>query len=156
MVFSFWRTTGSGIGQQDGVAIALRHLAAIGAGQLGRRGKQDIGLGKHFAAVELVEVVEAARHLARQLDMRRLVLADGHILRLVQQNVGRHQQRIAEKAVGGQILAGQILLHLLVAGHALEPAERSDHAEQQLQFGMLQNMALQKEHGFAGSSPAAR
>ena len=89
-----------GIAQQDGVAVALRHLAAIGAGQLGRGREQDLGLGQHFAAVELVELVEAPRHFARQLHVRLLVLANGHILRLVEQNVRRHQHRIAEKSVG--------------------------------------------------------
>ena len=77
--------------------------------------------------------------------MSLLVLAHGNELRLVEQNVRRHQDRIAEKAVCGQVLVGEIFLHLLVAGHALEPAERRNHAEIQWQFEMLLHLALHKD-----------
>jgi hypothetical protein len=51
-----------------------------------------------------VQVIEAARDLARELDVRHLVLAHRHLVGAVDQDVGRLQQRIAEKAVGRQIL----------------------------------------------------
>ena len=41
--------------------------------------------------------VEAARDLARQLEVLRLVLADRHLARLVEQDVGRLQHRIGEQ-----------------------------------------------------------
>lgn len=52
-----------------------------------------------------VEIVEAARDLARHFDVRHLVFADRHQRRAIQQNVRRHQHRIAEKAVRGQVLS---------------------------------------------------
>ena len=39
-----------GVGEQDGVVVALGHLAAIGAGQLGRGRQQDFRLGQKLFA----------------------------------------------------------------------------------------------------------
>jgi hypothetical protein len=35
-----------GVAEQDGVAVALGHLAAVGAGEFGRGGEQDLGSGR--------------------------------------------------------------------------------------------------------------
>ena len=64
--------------------------------------------------------------------MRDLVLSDGHEIGLIDQNVGGLQQWVAEESIGGEVFAGDVLLLLFVGGHALEPAERSDHREQQV------------------------
>jgi hypothetical protein len=56
-----------------------------------------------------VQVVEAARDLARDLDVRRLVLADRHERGAVDQDVGGLQQRVAEEAVGREIAVLQLL-----------------------------------------------
>ena len=68
-------------------------------------------------------MVEAARDLARDLDVRHLILAHRHVLSPVEQDVGRLQQRIAEKSVGGEILVRELRLLILVGGNALQPAE---------------------------------
>ncbi len=44
-------------------------------------------------------------------------------------------------------LLGQVFLHLLVAGDALEPAEGRDHAQKQRQFGVLRDAALLEKDG---------
>ncbi len=59
------------------------------------------------ARLAAVEVIEAARDLARELDVRHLILAHRHLVGAVDQDVGRLQQRIAEETVGGQILVGR-------------------------------------------------
>ncbi len=69
------------------------------------------------------------------------------------QNVGGHQHRVAEESVGRQVLVGEVLLHLLVAGHALQPAQRRAHAQKQRQLGVLQHAALQKQHALCRVEP---
>ena len=82
-----------------GVARRLELLRALLAELLERRACTtlvEVGLAA-------VEVVEAARDLARDLDVRRLVDADRHVRGLVDQDVGRLQERIAEEAVGREV-----------------------------------------------------
>ena len=97
--------------QVDRVAVGLRHLAAVGARHARGRGEQRLRLREDRA----VEVVEAAHDLARQLDVRGLVLPHRHRVRLVDHDVRALQQRIAEEAVGGEVLLRELLLLLLVA-----------------------------------------
>src|SRR5580698_8801585 len=68
----FLADLGLGIGEQNGVAVALRHLAAIGTGELGRGREQHFGLGQNFVVAEFVELVETPRHFPRELDVRHL------------------------------------------------------------------------------------
>src|SRR5580765_639620 len=61
------------IRQVDGVAEALAHLlVAVEPGQAGERREQRLRLDEHVAE----EVVETPDHLARQLEVRHLILAD--------------------------------------------------------------------------------
>ena len=69
--------------------------------------------------------------------MRDLVGADGDEVGLVDQDVGGLEERIAEEAVGVQVLLGELGLLVFVGGHALEPAEGREHAEEQREFGVL-------------------
>ena len=89
------------------------------------------------AGLAPVDVVEAPRDLAGELDMRHLVLADRHLVGVVDEDVRALQQRVAEEPVGGQVALAQLLLLVLVARHALQPAERRHHGQQQVQLGML-------------------
>ena len=52
-------------------------------------------------------------------------------------DVGRLQQRIAEEPDARQVLLGELLDLLLVGRHALEPRNRRDHLQQQVQLGVL-------------------
>ena len=47
-----------------------------------------------------------------------------------------------------QIPVLQIFELLFVGRHALEPAERRDHREQQMQFGVLRHGRLDEQRGF--------
>ncbi len=107
-----------------------------------------LGLGLEIRLTAIDEI-EAPRDLARDLDVCDLVLAHGHVHRPVQQDVRALQQRIAEEAVGGEVLVLQLLLLVLVRRDALEPAERRDHRQQQVQFGVLRHARLDEErrHG---------
>ena len=84
-----------------------------------------------------VEGVEAAGDLAGELDVGDLVGADGDEVGLVEEDVGGLEERVAEEAVGGEVLFAELLLLVLVGGDALEPAERGEHAEEQEELGVL-------------------
>ena len=153
------------LAQQDGVVVRLRHLAAIGAGEFGRGCQQRPGLGKYHLAPRItiagmhlarIELVKPPRHLACQLHVRHLVLAHRHKIRLVNQDIGRLQQRISEKPVGAEVFVLKVLALLLVTGHALQPSQRSDHAEQQVQLRMLQHMRLDEQCAAPGIEPGGQ
>ena len=74
-----------------------------------------------------------------------LVLADRHVARPVDQDVGRLQQRVAEEAVGREVAVLQLLDLVLVGRHALQPAERRAHREQREQLGVLGQAALDED-----------
>jgi len=74
-----------------------------------------------FAAVgAFVELVEAAGDFAGEFDVGGLILADGDEVRLVDEDVGGLEERVAKEAVGGEVFALEVLLLLFVAGDALE------------------------------------
>ena len=87
-------------------------------------------------------MVETAHGLARQLKVRQLILPHGHPLGPMLDDVGSHEYRIAEEAVIPQILCGDFLLLFLVGGIAFQPAERSDHGKQKMQFRRLLDVGL--------------
>ena len=95
-------------------------------------------------------MIELAGYLACEFNMCNLVCADRDELRLVEQDVGGLEERITEEAVGSQILLAQLLLLILVAGDAFQPAKRSEHAEQQMQLGVLGNVRLDKDRALSG------
>ena len=99
------------------------------------------------ARLASVDVVEAARDLAREFDVRHLVLAHRHLRGAVDQDIRALQQRITEEAVGGEILVGQFFLLVLVGRHAFQPAQRRDHGQQQVQFGMFRHARLDEQRG---------
>ena len=84
-------------------------------------------------------VVELLRDVARQLEVLLLVLAHRHMRRAVDQDVGRHQDRIGEEADRGvlPVLAG-LLLEL---GHAVEPAHAGDAVEHPGELRVLVHLA---------------
>ena len=109
-------------------------------------GALDLGLEIRLATID---IVEAARDLARDLDVRDLVLADRHVLGPVHQDVRALQQRIAEKAVGAEVLVLELLDLVLVGRHALEPGDRRDHGKDQVQFRVLRHARLHEDRAGA-------
>ena len=59
-----------------------------------------LGLDEHLA----VGGVEAARDLARELEVLALVLAHRHLVGLVEQDVGRLEHRVEEQARAHELL----------------------------------------------------
>ena len=80
--------------------------------------------------------VPPAGDLARQLEVLDLVLADGHGVGPVQQDVGRLQHRIVQQARGNALLALRFVLEL---GLAFELAKRCDRVENPRQLGMFRH-----------------
>ena len=105
------------IGKIDGVAVALGHLPVVEAGEPRKLRQERLRLHKQLA----VEVVKTSDDLATEFQMRDLVLADRHVPRIVDDDVGRLEQRIAEKAQRRQIFVRDLLHLLFVGRHSLEP-----------------------------------
>ena len=78
--------------------------------------------------------------------MRGLVLTHRDKVRLIDENVRRLDQRIAEESIRAEVFVGEVFLLLFVRRHALQPSERSNHREQQMQLGVLDDVALDEEH----------
>ena len=137
--------------QRLGVAGLLELAAqlAVGGGVAPPQALDRLlGLGLEVRLTP-VQVVEASRGLARELHVRHLVLPDRHEGGAIHQDVGALQQRVAQEAVGGEVLLLQLLLLVLVARHALEPAQRGDHGQQQVQLGVLGHVRLDEQRGDA-------
>ncbi len=131
------------------------HLAAIGARQLRRGCQQRLWFRKHFqlsilgvwpslhryatpylsfgivsgrgnVLSERIKLIKPPRHFARQFHVRHLVFADGHEVRLVNQNVGRLQQGISQESIRPEVFILDVLALLFVRWHTLQPAQRRD------------------------------
>lgn len=70
-----------------------------------------------------------------------------YIPRSVHQNISSLQQWITEKTIGRQIPLLQLVLLILVTRHALQPPQRRDHRQQQVQFSVLRHTRLNKQRG---------
>ena len=68
-----------------------------------------------------IEAVEAFGDVARELEMLFLVGADRHVIRVVEQDIGRHQARVGEQA--GVDVVGVLCGFILELRHAGELAE---------------------------------
>ncbi len=85
--------------QVDQPEVARRRLAHL-AGRIGQihdaRGQRGVDRARHDER-PAVAGVEAVGHVAGQLDVLGLVVADRHLVGVVEQDVGRHQHRIGEQ-----------------------------------------------------------
>ena len=79
----------------DRVVPALAHLLTVGAGH-DHHLLIHLGFGDHEGLAHTV--IEALGHVAGHLQVLKLVLAHGHVVRIVQQDVGGHQHRVGEEA----------------------------------------------------------
>ena len=121
------------------VAVALAHLLPVEAGDdrdlaPDHRLRHDEGLA--------VGLVELDRDVAGHLQVLLLVLADGHGVRVVEEDVGRHQHRIGEQAeIRGDALGDLVL----VAVGALEEPHRRQAPDEPGELAHLGHVALAPE-----------
>ena len=137
--------------------IGLRHLlGAVAQRHDPRRRTGNQRLGQREEAVretgggDLLReiVVEFLRDIARQLQMLLLVLAHGHRVRAVGQNVGRHQHGVDVEPDAGvlAVLAG-LLLELR---HAVEPAHPRHAVQNPRKLRMGAHLALVENNVLLG------
>ncbi len=77
--------------------------------------------------------------------MGRLVFPDRDEVRAVDDDVGGLQHGIAEESVGVEVLVDELLLLLLERRHALEPGDRRDHREKQVELGVFLDLRLDED-----------
>ena len=88
--------------------------------------------GGHYEGIA-VERVEALGDVAGELEVLRLIFADGDGGGLVEQNVGGHEAGILKQAVAdGFLFRG----FGLILGHALQPADGRDTGEHPGKLGV--------------------
>ena len=101
---------------------------------------------------EPIEGVETANNFTGNLYVGDLVFADGDEKCVawfaIHDDVGGLQAGVAEEAVSVEILAGDVFDLFLVGGDALEPAERGDHAKEEMEFGVFGDERLLEDDGF--------
>ena len=101
---------------------------------------------------EPIEGVEPANNLTGNFYVGDLVFADGDEKCVawfaIHDDVGGLQARVAEEAVGVEIFVGDVFKRFFVGGDALEPTERRDHREEQVQLGVFRDKRLLEEDRF--------
>ena len=133
----------------DRVVEGLRHLPAVRPGDQRGVGQQRLRLEQHLA----VEPVEAPDDLARELEVRDLVLPDRHELGADDRDVDHLQHGVAEQSEVRGLALGHVAQPFLVRGHALEPPERRDHPEQERHLRHLRDVGLAVDHRALGIEP---
>ena len=111
-------------------------------------GNKRFGQGKGVA----VYAVEALGNIAGQLHMLLLILAHRHQIRLIQQNVRRHQHGVGKQARCNVI--GMLLGLGLKLGHAAEFTELGIAAQYPAQLRVLGHMALDEHDILLGVQTA--
>jgi len=66
-------------------------------------------------------------------------------MRLIDDNVGRLEHRIAEESIRGKVLGVELLLLIFVGGIAFQPGQRRDHPKEEIELGMFFDFRLDKE-----------
>jgi hypothetical protein len=114
------------VAQLDGIPVTLAHFPVVEAGERGDGSQERLRFDKHVTK----KLIEATNRFARKLEVDDLILADGNEIRVVHRHDGGLQQRIAEESQSREIFFGELLLLILVSGHALEPGNRDHHREE--------------------------
>ena len=78
--------------------------------------------------------------------MLTLVLAHGHAVHLVEQNVGSHQNRVGEQTHGG-ILSTLLLGLVLELGHSGRLTKAGEAVQNPCQLGVLGHVRLYEQRG---------
>ena len=128
--------------------LGRRVLQVVDLGHLG----QDVGLRRHERLA--VPVVESLGQRPAQFQVLPLVLADRHLVGLIEQDVRGLQDRVGEQADRGLLLAllGRLVLEL---GHPAGFAEPGHAAERPGQLGVLGHVALHEQRAPVRVQPGA-
>ena len=100
-----------------------------------------------------IHMIETTSQFAGKFNMWQLILTDRYLVGTIDQDIGTHQQRITEEAIGRQILGFELFLLILVSRDALKPAKRRHHRHQQVQFSMLRYFRLDEQSRLIGINP---
>ena len=121
----------------------LRHLRGglLEVRDLGG-GLEDVGLGQPERL--LVAVVEALCQVAGQLEVLALVLADRHVVRPVEQDVGRLEDRVGEQADARGPLP-RLRRLVLELGHPPGLAEAGQALQHPRELGVRGDLALHED-----------
>jgi len=97
-----------------------------------------------------VERVETTGYLTGQLDVGDLIVAYRDEVRLVEEDVGGLEERVAEEAVGVQVLLAELLLLIFVGRNTLKPWQWGEHTEEGVQLAVLGDVGLDEDGGALG------
>src|SRR5262245_59777865 len=89
-------------------------------------------------------MIESSSDFASELDVCNLVIPNRDRIRFVKKDVRRLKQRIAEEAVGIEIVLFDLGHLFFVRRYSLQPRQRNDHRKQKMQFGMFDDVRLNK------------
>ena len=118
-------------------------MHAVQAQDQGRFGQLGLWLREGFAK----QGVESAHYFSREFYVGDLVLAHGHRIGLVEDDVGGLKNRIAYQAVIHSFLSLVHLAHLVFEGwHTGQPAQGGDHAEQGVEGHDLRDVGLDEDN----------
>ena len=74
-------------------------------------------------------------------------------VRPIEQDISRHQDRIAQKREGVEILVLDVFDLFLVGGIAVEPAQGGDHGKRPAELRMLRDVRLNEDGALLGIEP---
>jgi len=125
----------------DRIAITLAHLLAVEARHRCRLGMNPrLGQFQDFSE----GLVHLDRDIARQFEMLFLVAPDRHNVAVVDQNVGRHQDRVGKEAArSGEAACDFVLIRM----SPLQQSHRRYGAENPGQLSYLRHIGLAEEGG---------
>ena len=107
-----------------------------------------------LAHVEAVVQIEAADEFAGELHVGDLVLADRDKKAFagfgVHDDIGGLESGVPEETISVEIFVLDVFELLFVGGNTFEPAEGRDHGEKKVEFGVLGDKGLQKDHRLRG------
>jgi hypothetical protein len=96
--------------------------------------------------------VEALRHVAHELEVLALVLADRHLVGPVGEHVGGLEHGIEEQAGRDELAVERLVAELV---HPVELTQGGDRAQQPAELAVLGTSPWRKSRQRSGSSPAA-